>query len=25
VNNTELLVFVTPVIEDPETSGGFGG
>jgi len=24
-NSTELLVFVTPVIEDPETSGGFGG
>lgn len=24
-NSTELLVFVTPTIEDPETSGGFGG
>jgi len=25
LNSSELLVFVTPVIEDPETSGGFGG
>lgn len=24
-NTSELLVFVTPTIEDPETSGGFGG
>jgi general secretion pathway protein D len=25
VNNSELLIFVTPIIEDAETATGFGG